>query len=57
MLRERNSEAIAYLDEAKVVIMLVLSARSKKEFEAELPAFNGLVSSYLFLGDKVTIQK
>ena len=52
-----NSEAIAYLDEAKVVVMLVLSARTKKEFEAALPAFNELVSSYLFLGEKVTIQK
>ena len=52
-----NSEAIAYLDEGKVVVMLVLSARTKKEFEAGLPAFNELVSSYLFLGDKVTIQK
>jgi hypothetical protein len=52
-----NSEAIAYLDEGKVVVMLVLSARTKKQFEAALPAFNVLVSSYLFLGDKVTIQK
>jgi len=52
-----NSEAIAYLDEGKVVVMLVMSARTKKELEADLPAFNELVSSYLFLGDKVTIQK
>jgi hypothetical protein len=52
-----NSEAIAYLDEGKVVVMLVLSARTKNEFEAALPAFSELVSSYLFLGDKVTVQK
>jgi len=52
-----NSEAIAYLDEGKVVVMLVLTARTKKEFEGALPAFNELVGSYLFLGDKVTIQK
>jgi hypothetical protein len=52
-----NSEAIAYLDEGKVVVMLVLSARNRKELETALPAFNELVSSYLFLGDKITIQK
>jgi hypothetical protein len=52
-----NSEAVAYLDEGKVVVMLVLSARTKKEFEEALPAFSELASSYLFLGDKVTFQK
>lgn len=51
-----NSEAIAYLDEGKVVVMLVLSARTKKEFEMAMPAFNELVSSHLFLGDKVKFK-
>lgn len=52
-----NSEAVAYLDEGKVVVMLVLSARTKREFDLSLTAFRELVSSYLFLGDKVTVQK
>ena len=52
-----NHEAVAYVDEGKVVVMLVLSARSKKVFESSLPAFKELVGSYFFLGDKVTFQK
>lgn len=50
-----NFEAVAYLDEGKVVVMLVLTARSKKEFEGALPAFAELVGSYLFLGDKIVM--
>ena len=52
-----NHEAVAYIDEGKVVVMLVLTARSKKDFESSLAAFKELVGSYFFLGDKVTFQK
>jgi hypothetical protein len=50
-----NFERIAYLDESKVVVFLVLSARTKKEFEASLKAFAELVATYNFLGDQVKL--
>lgn len=46
-----NFEAIAYIDEAKLVVIVVLSARNKKEFDASLPAFEELTKSYSFLTD------
>lgn len=48
-----NFEAVAYVEESKVVVMLVLSARTQDEFDAALPAFRKLVSSYRFISDKV----
>jgi hypothetical protein len=44
-----NYEAVGYIDESRVVVMIVLTARNRKEFEAALPAFSELVSSYFFL--------
>ena len=52
-----NHEAVAYVDEGKVVVMLVLTARSKKDFESSLSAFKELVGSYFFLGGKVTFRE
>ncbi len=51
--RNANAEAVAYVDEGKVVVMLVLSARSQKDFDSSLPAFKDLVGSYFFLGEAV----
>ena len=48
-----NYEAVAYVEEGKVVVTLVLSARTQGEFDAALPAFRKLVSSYRFVSDKV----
>jgi len=48
-----NSEAVAYVDEGNLVVMLVLSARSQKDFDGSLPAFKEFVGSYFFLGAKV----
>lgn len=48
-----NYEAVAYVEESKVVVILVLSARTQAEFDAALPAFRKLVSSYRFVSDKV----
>ena len=50
-----NFERIAYLDESKVVVFLVLSARTKKEFEASLKGFAELVATCNFLGDQVKL--
>jgi hypothetical protein len=48
-----NFEAVAYINESSVVVMLVLSARKEDEFKKALPAFAELVRSYRFLTDKV----
>jgi len=52
-----NYEACAYIDESKIVVFLVISAKSQKEFESSLPAFKELVASYSFFSDKVTREK
>jgi hypothetical protein len=48
-----NFEAVSYIEESKVVVIFVLSARTQGEFDAALPAFRKLVSSYRFISDKV----
>jgi len=55
--RYSNHEAVAYIDERKVVVIIVLSSRSKEEFEASLPAFKELVGSYRFFTEDVRIDK
>jgi hypothetical protein len=44
-------EAIAYFDEPKVVIMIVLQADDKDNFEKAYPSFFDLVGSYSYLGE------
>ena len=51
--RNGNSEAVAYVDEGNLVVMLVLNARSQQDFEASLPAFKEFVGSYFFLAPAV----
>lgn len=45
-----TNEAVAYVDEKDVVVMLVLSARNQQSFKASFPAFKEFVGSYFFLG-------
>lgn len=52
-----NSEAVAYIEEEKVVVLIILTSRTKKDFESSLPAFQELVGSYLFLTNKVVTEK
>lgn len=44
-------EAVAYIEERSVVVLVVLSCRSPEIFERSLPAFRQLVGSYKFLAD------
>jgi hypothetical protein len=44
----KNHESVAFIDEPKVVVILVLSSRDKVEYEKSLPAFKALVGSYFF---------
>ena len=45
----RNYESVAFIDEPRVVVILVLSSRNKSEHEKELAAFKTLVGSYFFV--------
>jgi hypothetical protein len=48
-----NSEAVAYIDTPKAVVLLVLSSRTRQSYAAALPAFKQLVGSYALLGEKI----
>ena len=50
----KNYESVAFIDEAKVVVILALSSRDKDEFEKSLPAFQQLVGSYFFVKELVS---
>lgn len=52
-----NFEAVAYIDEKTVVVLLVLSARTKDGLEKAYPAFEELVRSYQFMTADVRIEK
>jgi hypothetical protein len=42
----KNYEIVTFIDEPKVVVILALSSRDKREYEKALPAFKSLVASY-----------
>ena len=44
------TEAVAYVAESELVMLVVLSARDAKGFQANLPAFKDLVSTYAWVG-------
>ncbi len=52
-----NYEAVAYIDESKVIVMLVITSRSKKDFQDFYPSFIELIKSYKFLTSDVIIKK
>lgn len=52
-----NVEAIAFVEEADRVVLLILSARSETDYAAALPAFRQLVGSYSYLSDQVLLPQ
>ena len=52
-----NHEAVAYIDAGKVIVMLVLSSRTRQSFDDAYPSFEQLVHSYRFLTSNVEIQR
>lgn len=52
-----NFEAVAYFVEEKTINFVVFNSREEKLFKDALPAFEELAKSYLFVGEKVDIQK
>ncbi len=49
-------EAVAYIGEKKVLVMVVISSKTKALFDHDYSAFVALVQSYKFLSSNVTIQ-
>ena len=47
-----NYKAIAYIDESRCVIQIVMTARTKKDFDSSLSVFEELVMSYGFFESK-----
>lgn len=52
-----NYEAVAYIDEEFTVVMLVLTSRTKGEYDRAYPDFEKLVASYQFLTSDVHLPK
>ena len=44
-------EKVAYIEEGKVIVMIILSCRTPEAFEKSATAFRQLVTSYTFLAD------
>lgn len=53
----QTNEAVAYIDETKIVVLLVLSSQSEMSFKKAYPDFQKLVSSYGFFTDQVQFSK
>ena len=49
-------EAVAYIGEEKVLVMLVISSKNEALFKKDYPAFVQLVQSYKWLSSNVTIE-
>ncbi len=52
-----NFETVAYLEESKVFVMIVLSARQLSARDRVLPGFRSLVNSYSFATDNVVLPQ
>jgi hypothetical protein len=52
-----NYEAMAYINAGKTGVMIIMTSRTKEGFENSLTAFEALIKSYLFMSDKVMIDK
>jgi hypothetical protein len=51
-----NSEAVAYIEEETIFVLIVLTSRTKEAFESAKPAFGDLVKSYSFWTTDVQIE-
>ena len=51
-----NVEAVAYVPEATVTPIIVLTARTRQSFESALPAFAELVRSYRFISANLKVK-
>lgn len=52
-----NYEIVAYIDEPKIVAMIIMTSRDHKDYNESLLAFNELVGSYFFISSDVNFDK
>lgn len=52
-----NYERVAYIQHPKFVAMMILTSRTKEDYEKNLDAFAALVRSYIFLADDIKLIK
>ena len=51
-----NFEAMAYIDAGKAGVMIIMSSRTKKDFDNSLIAFENLVKSYFLVANHIIIE-
>lgn len=52
-----NYEAIAYIEEKTVTVILALTSQTQKDYQTSFSAFQELVKSYMFLTTNVNVSK
>ena len=52
-----NSEGVAYIQENKVIVVIVLTSRTAADFQKSLSSFQELVKSYQFFTEDVRVEK
>jgi hypothetical protein len=52
----KNYENVAYIDEQKVVVIMVLTSRNKEGYSKSVSAFRNLVASYFFVDELVKVK-
>jgi hypothetical protein len=52
----KNYENVAYIDEPKVVVIMVLTSRNKEGYSKSVSAFRNLVASYFFVDELVNVK-
>ncbi len=50
-----NFESIAFIDAGKTAVMVIMTSRTEMGFNESLKAFEELVKSYIWLGEKVDV--
>jgi hypothetical protein len=50
-----SSEAVAYVDEEKIIALVVMSSKTEKGLNDSMPVFRSAVQSYLYMN--VTVDK
>jgi len=48
-----SSEAVAYVDEEKIIALFVMSSKTEKGFNTSMPLFRSAVQSYLYMNVNV----
>jgi hypothetical protein len=48
-----NYEMVAYVEESQAIVVLALSARTRAEFDRNVAAFEKLVESYSYIGERI----